>query len=224
MARAYKMFSFPTPSFGSRCVLCQSSHLLFTSQLKMGLCASCLSLSWSPERTLLNTDPPLSNYTLFCSHSPLYSLIKTAKNRSEMYLFLHIIQGCSPLIEPIREWISLSSEPFIFVPICSRKDHFKQRGFNPAHLFALSLHKTLPSTFLHAALTRSGPSLPQVSLNRTQRLIAQKNTLKAHPILNQMRVCLVDDITTTGGTLIEAQRACLEIGVKECYAVSLFRG
>ena len=67
-------------------------------------------------------------------------------------------------------------------------------------------------------------SAPQASLSRDDRLTAQKNTLKASSKVASKRICIVDDISTTGSTLIEAQRALSDVGVADCYAISLFRG
>ena len=106
-----------------------------------------------------------------------------------------------------------------------RKKHLQKRGFNLAERFAQHLNKVFyKETIISPALHRVRSSSSQMVLTRKKRLSAQKNTLEASSEVKGKTVILVDDILTTGATLVEAQRACLEAQTHQCYAISLVRG
>lgn len=220
-----KSILFPSSPFNEGCLLCGHPTQLLLSHSPCSLCESCFSLSWSPDQTPLLSQSPLLLNTLFHSHSPLYALMLKAKMNGNKPLFHLLIRGTPLLFSSLSQWTHPSKSPLYFVPLCARQATLQLRKFNPAYQFALELEKVNRNSVIHpTGLKRCRTSQIQRTLKRSQRLSAQHQTLYACSSLKNQRVCLVDDITTTGATLLEAQRACLEVGVRECYALALFRG
>lgn len=97
--------------------------------------------------------------------------------------------------------------------IPSHPKALRKRGYNPAEDLckALALQVGLPA---RAALkkTRSGP--PQSSLDEPRRLRNLKGAfaLKEGIDLQGRSICIIDDILTTGSTLIEAHRVLKTAG------------
>ena len=224
----FYLHSFPVLS--KVCILCQSPLKFNGSPPNIKLCPSCFSLSWSPQISPLSSNkcgqPPFLTYTLFKSHSPLYSLIKESKHSGNQALLFDLLCAAPFIFNPLKDWIKESNQPTIFVPLCPRRSHLQKRGGHPPLIIAQFLHQFFikESSLEPYALKRVNPSLPQVKLHRNARLTAQKNTLKAEGSIASKTIIIVDDILTTGGTLLEAQRACLDAKADRCYAIALFRG
>lgn len=93
------------------------------------------------------------------------------------------------------------------VSIPSSRRAWRQRGYHPvdALLQRAGLHP-------FPALAQRGESVDQVGLGRAARAANKGNSLVARHPLNGTRVILVDDIVTTGATLLEARRAVFAAG------------
>ena len=93
------------------------------------------------------------------------------------------------------------------VSIPSSRRAWRLRGYHPvdALLQRAGLHP-IP------ALAQRGDSVDQVGLGRAARAANKGNSLVARHPLTGTRVILVDDIVTTGATLLEARRAVFAAG------------
>ncbi len=92
------------------------------------------------------------------------------------------------------------------------------RGFNQAELLCHSLpgEKVRPGLMQRIRATR-----PQVELSGAERLRSLTGAFAASPDCRGLRVLLVDDVCTSGGTLIAASQALLEAGAKEVRGLTL---
>lgn len=95
----------------------------------------------------------------------------------------------------------------LLVTVPSSRRAWRARGFNPVNL--LLRRAGLRAT---AALRPCGAVADQVGLGRQQRLDNRSGSLLATRSLAGTRVLLVDDIVTTGATLLEARRAVRQAG------------
>ena len=93
------------------------------------------------------------------------------------------------------------------VTIPSSRRAWRVRGYHPvdALLRRAGLHP-------FPALAQHGEPVDQVGLSRAERAANKSNTLVARRPLDQVRIILVDDIVTTGATLLEARRAVFAAG------------
>lgn len=94
----------------------------------------------------------------------------------------------------------------------SKANSFAKRGFVPADLVAERVAKRLNLRHLPRALRITGQVKDQASLTETQRKENLVGSMRGVLALRGRRVLLVDDIVTTGSTLIEVERAVTAAG------------
>ncbi|MBX3096458.1 MAG: ComF family protein [Fimbriimonadaceae bacterium] len=105
------------------------------------------------------------------------------------------------------------SDPIIAVPIHWRRRF--DRGFNQSELLAAHL----PATRNGRALRRKRFTRPQVGLAAARRRIQLAGAFKAGQV--PIRCVLLDDVVTTGGTVLACAEALYQAGVHEVRALCL---
>jgi ComF family protein len=110
------------------------------------------------------------------------------------------------------------------VPIPLAAGRSRERGYNQAELLArpLAAHSGVP--WRNDLLVRQRETLPQKGLQPGERRKNLRGAFRAERGNAQgLRVCVVDDIMTTGATLDAAAYALKRAGAKRVYALSLAR-
>ncbi len=106
------------------------------------------------------------------------------------------------------------------VPLHSKRESW--RGFNQANLIAQDLAQRLDIPFHSDILARIKNTTPQIKMNnRIQRLENIKGAFvcKDAETIRGKTVILVDDVTTTGGTLSECAKILKQSGAKSVIAI-----
>ncbi len=119
---------------------------------------------------------------------------------------------------------SILNPTFVPIPLHSRRKRW--RGFNQAEILchSLSEHLSLPCANV---LVRCKPTAVQKDLKRNDRVqnirdaFALSPNLKS-PILNQSFI-LVDDVATTGATLLEASKILKRNGADKVFCLTVAR-
>ena len=110
----------------------------------------------------------------------------------------------------------------IVMPIPLSEERLQERGYNQAAL----LSKPIASYFgwMHdqRSLVRVKENHSQVALTREQRFENVRSAFLAEtPSQSNLSVLLVDDVFTTGATILEASKALKTAGYKNIYAITL---
>jgi ComF family protein len=113
----------------------------------------------------------------------------------------------------------------LIVPVPLHPRRIRQRGFNQAALLAGALAAELAISYSGRALIRVRHTPPQVGLSHAGR---QENVYKAFQCTAKdriagKRVLLVDDVMTTGATVVSATQALLEGGALRVYVITIAR-
>ncbi len=107
-------------------------------------------------------------------------------------------------------------ERLVLVPVPSRRAAALKRGFQPAREIAApmvaALRRSGTSVGLVNALRYQREVLDQSGLSITDRSKNLAGAMRSRFSLTGLAVVLVDDVCTTGATLLEAARACEEAG------------
>lgn len=136
----------------------------------------------------------------------------------------HAAKLCAALLEDyLREEVSakraFSTQKIVLIPVPLHTNRMRERGFNQIEVILENLPQEFrDGTLSHIAtelLVRTRPTKQQTRLSRVERLenVRDAFALSAHDALKNVHVFLIDDVTTTGTTLIEAATPLREKGM-----------
>jgi ComF family protein len=137
------------------------------------------------------------------------------------------LRGLDPAAEAVAAaWIRSAAAgvpgpaPERVVPIPLHPRRLRERGFSPPAVLARDVARSSGSRVAPRALVRVRDTPSQTGLSRRAR---QQNVAGAFRAVgaSPQRVWLVDDVVTTGSTLVSAARALHRAGAREVWAVCL---
>ena len=195
--------------FGQKCALCG----MMGSRAICGLCLAEL-----PRRTLNTRLFPKSAGVRGCAS--IFHFEGRAAQAVRRLKYERATALTDPLAGLMRAgWQEHGLTDFdAIVPIPIHWRRRTVRGFNQAELLcrALPAGSVRPDLMQRIRATR-----PQVELSGAERLQSLTGAFAASPECKGKRVLLVDDVCTSGGTLIAASQALLEAGAKEVRGLTL---
>jgi ComF family protein len=108
------------------------------------------------------------------------------------------------------------------VPLGEKR--LKQRGYNQAELIANGLAEEMQIPISKNILRRTRETRSQVGLDSISRFRNVHEPFHADPkAINKQIVFLVDDLLTTGATLVACTRALMTAGVQKVYGLTVAR-
>jgi len=138
-----------------------------------------------------------------------------------------LAEAAIPEIKSIiaEKMMSEAHTSIVFVPIALSRTH-KNRGFNQAAIAAKTIARALNGASAQELLMTTKKVLPQAKIQkRSLRLSNVKGSMKAKKRLSaENTYIIIDDVTTTGATFIEAKRALREAGARAIIAIALAHG
>jgi predicted amidophosphoribosyltransferase len=183
--------------FPSRCAVCEA--------LGPNLCEDCHQVL-RPSPHDFQRGPVVGRAATYLSLE-VSKLLVSFKDRGQSAL----VSDLNELIAPLVAELAAFSEVVHLVPAPSRMENFARRGFTPSVVLARALSNLVSNAHVLNCLVLAKDVKDQVGLSGAQR----HENLAGSMSLNQRvgdRLCfVVDDICTTGATLIEAWRA-LSVG------------
>ncbi len=189
--------------FPKQCYLCQKSDET--------LCSTCL-------RSIL---PPLDT-----PHHFIYSryTYKDTRLRKVIHAvkFFHRKDLLFPLSHELESLLPEKKDNLVLVPIPMPLYRRMLRGYNQSELLAKSLSTLsgIPTDF-SLIKRRSSPVRQVTTHNKKERLRNQRNTFMTTGKLAGKNIVLIDDVTTTGSTLLEARKVLLDGGATSVIAITV---
>jgi len=199
------------------CHSCSTSEIIAFGER----CAYCGSLS------------PRAQTCVRCRRAGTPSFVWISTNHEAMaqelvrvYKFGHLRAAAGPLAELMSQtYVKFNSQPYrgsagyCVVPLPTATSRIRQRGFGHAELLAKIIAQNLDMPYCQA-LGRLGQTR-QVGTSRQTRLAQQaENYFVRQPHRVRGRsVLLIDDVMTTGGSLIAATKALREAGASRVDAL-----
>ena len=112
----------------------------------------------------------------------------------------------------------------IFIPVPLGKKRLKERGYNQVALVARPLAYEIGIEYSPWALWKARETRSQVGLSISKRRENVHNAYQADPkVVERKSVILMDDVATTGSTILSCTDALLSAGARDVYAITLAR-
>ena len=105
------------------------------------------------------------------------------------------------------------------VPVPVHADRLRERGYNQASLLAGDVADNLHLKFLAQALIKTRATVSQVELSRQERAMSLRGAFTANFRFDDAHVLLVDDVCTTGNTLMNCAAALKRAGARRVSAM-----
>lgn len=177
------------------------------------LCGFCLRqqpvYTWA--RAVVRYEDPVSH---------LLHRLKYVADTSTLPALAHVIE---PFVHDLAQEFQPATDRIIPVPLFPAR--LKKRGLNQSLLLARIFFPQAGDALLVDAMIRTRDTTPQTALNGDAR---RKNLKAAFAVRHTAAVCgrrifLVDDVLTTGTTVIECSKALIDAGAVEVFVVTIAR-
>lgn len=206
--------------FGSRCAGCKKPGPAICSR-----CLSLIPLASSTEHPgvygLYNYGHPLVSHAIWN--------LKYRHAGQEAKLLAK--QGAQLMNEITAEHLqSEQKQEIILVPVPQYKKKTQSRGFNQSSVIVEWFRQEIPESHIEDVLEKTKETLPQSHLSdRKARMRNIDGAMRAKnpPAggLDPKKIYIVvDDVTTTGATFLEAKRALQTAGAKHILCIALAHG
>ncbi len=127
-------------------------------------------------------------------------------------------------VPAITDYLRQYTHP-VLVPVPGSGTKSRERGYNQADLLARWWRPRLAGTTLQPLLRKVRFTIQQAKCNRAERLVNLQYSMSCTRQLDPTRTYVViDDVTTTGSTFIEARRALTDAGATSIICVALAHG
>jgi ComF family protein len=112
----------------------------------------------------------------------------------------------------------------VVCPVPLHQSRLRDRGFNQSELLAESVAEAIERPLKHL-LDRTRPTLPQVDLPAASRVqnVRDAFAVRLEEVIANQRVLLIDDLSTTGATMLECARALRRAEAEEVRVFTLAR-
>ena len=149
---------------------------------------------------------------------PLATLIHKIKYQRKNW----IMETIEPFIEESASVVNWGAMADMIIPVPLHPRRQRARGFNQAALIARALARPYGLKIAENVLMRIKPTKPQKDIkDPAARKANIQNAFKALPEVEDQRILLVDDVSTTGATLKECALALEAQGAKRIHAFTL---
>ncbi len=188
------------PPSGARCFRCGLPRMFQT-------CPAC-----SPRSMGLHVE------SLAAYRPPLSTALVAFKYRPERTFAEVLASWCQEKIDG-RGW-----SPSVLLPVPLSKVRFRERGYNQVELITSTLARFTSIPYSNSILKRVRDTRSQVGLNPAARFENMVQAFDVSPSpLGVDSVLLVDDLLTSGATILACTHALLKAGVQRVFALTIAR-
>ena len=179
--------------FPSRCAVCEAHG--------PNLCEECQSVLEPFTHSFVRG--PISGTAATYRSPEISKLLVAFKDRGQSALVRELTVLIAPLVFEVEQF----GECVYLVPAPSRTENFSKRGFIPGLLLAQALANLTKSARVLNCLVLAPETKDQVGLSSAERQANLSGSMRVNQGVIGKSCFVVDDICTTGATLIEAWRA-----------------
>jgi competence protein ComFC len=220
-----------TTFFGEKCYFCGRNGrvICYGCESKIKLCKCGVCIKCQKETVFGFTHPlcrkesvnklPGQLCAIYEYGGMIAEIIKKSKYNPKSFALLRLISFSGA---KMASKLGFDFTGFTVVPIPISKSREKDRGFNQAEIIAKAICKEFGLTTNNSILTRIRDTTKQFGLHKGERA---QNITGAFAIKGNVmggKFLIVDDICTTGSTLISCASSLFSDGAKDvrCFALS----
>ncbi len=200
--------------FPPECVFCGN----FGAFVCLGCLNSCRKVCRFDKIPILETTHSLNVFSYFVYEKKIRDCIRQAKYSQKRFSALKDVSKFA-LRDMLRREVQFPLGLVIPIPLSAKKK--KYRGFNQAEIIAAVFSKAYGLNLETKVLERSHDTSAQHRLDRQERLRNLEGAFGVKKDLRGESLILVDDICTTGATLIEAAQELYKAGASQVSAFTL---
>ncbi len=134
-----------------------------------------------------------------------------AKYKSKLFAPLKLL-SCEAAALVMKNGVRF--EDFVVTPIPLSLQRSRERGFNQASIISKTISRELSLPHEESILIRNKETVAQHKKNRQDRFSNIENAFLVKRNISGMNILLVDDICTTGATLLEAAKTLHKAGAQ----------
>jgi predicted amidophosphoribosyltransferase len=183
----------------ANCALCQRTPKV--------ICDACLEQFQNRQRELIRG--PLHGWALCDLDDSLSVALSAFKESGRFAIADRLIHAL--LNEASRDWLS-DADADLLVAMPSTTKSFAKRGFSPAGIVAKRVAALTGMPVASNSLRFCRATLDQAGLDTVGRAANLAGAMAASRSLANRRVLIIDDIVTTGASVLEAARAIEQVG------------
>ena len=138
---------------------------------------------------------------------------------------LHLIYSDFFAAEAIKNLGKLLKrmDPEVLIPVPVSRRRLNERGFNQSKYIARLIGEALDVPVDNELLVRKR-GRTQKELSRKERMANALRAFECSGPVDYKRVCIIDDVYTTGNTVEGCTRALMDAGVQETGFLTIFLG
>ena len=165
------------------------------------LCGKCLQ------------EPPVFNkvYALFPYQKPIDNLITRLKFQGNLVY-------AKVLGELMANYLQVEYKekrlPEYLIPVPLHRKRLRERGFNQAVELARPIVKRLDIPLMLKSCQRVKATVAQINLPAADRRTNLRNAFNVTSTITAKHVAIIDDVVTTGSTIVELSRSLQAVGVE----------
>jgi len=149
---------------------------------------------------------------------PIREAIHSLKYKNNIPLGYYFSQQLIPLIEKTGWSFD------IVVPVPLSRSRQRSRGFNQSSLIARPFAHHFNIQFDTKSLSRIRETSPQFDLNARERILNVEGAFLGNPAnIKGKGVLIIDDVITTGATMVNCTKALLNSGATKVFCLSVAR-
>ncbi len=196
--------------FPHTCILCH-----YPTGINRDLCEACfLALPIIPQGNAgcanIYTD---ASFALFSYESPLTKLIMDLKFQQRLINAQILGELMAEAIQ--NHWYKNKTLPSLILPVPLHAKRLRERGYNQALELSRPIARALKIPIDVKSCLRIKQTEAQATLAADERAQNMKNAFRIQRDLTGHHVAILDDVTTTGQTLMEFSQTVKEAGASQ---------
>lgn len=218
--------------FPSKCLACGNTESLICRncirKLKMICTTACFTcgsdnFTGQTHKHCIGYGYPKHIFSFYDYEGIVRKAIKLAKYNKKQFCYMRYITKVG--IQEAKRNGYFIERNHVLVPIPLHKNRQQARGFNQAKIIAQELSRVFEIEVEEKALYRIKDTPQLVSRNRKERYESIADAFITGEItgLRNKNIILVDDVCTSGATLVEATRAFAQINMHNVSCITLAR-